>query len=131
MKKIFYVICSLAVVGCATTQTMNSHSNLPQAKGEVWVKPEQNGNSAVHVTVKNLQEPVTMEPNASTYVVWAQSSESSLAQNLGALKVDNKNEADLRTVTPFQKFDLFITAEPLATVQYPTGDRALWTSVKD
>ena len=119
--------------GCASTgsQMMNTDSRVPAAQGEVDAKQGDNGNTQLSVKVKHMAKPEAVEPMANTYVVWARdSSGSGNVQNLGALQVNDDLEGELDAVTPLKHFDVFVTAEPVATAQYPTGSKTLWTSVE-
>jgi hypothetical protein len=40
--------------------------------------------------------------------------------------VDNHRKATLKTITPLQTFQLFVTAEASGQVQAPTGTRLIW-----
>lgn len=124
-------IAATLIVGCASgTQAMNVSRTNPAAYGEVEAKEEANGNTRIKINVEHLARPEAVTPTASTYVVWAQDlSGSGEAQNLGALQVDDKLKGKFETITPLKKFDIFITPEPMTTAQYPTGDRALWSTV--
>lgn len=114
----------------SSTMLMNADRSVPAAQGEVTTREESNGNTAVKVSVKHMAQPQAVEPMASTYIVWAQDNTvNGAVQNLGALRVDERLEGELQAVTPMKRFDVFITAEPVATAQFPTGNKALWTRV--
>jgi hypothetical protein len=121
-----------AVTGCASSpQLMSADSRVPAAQGEVKAKDEDNGNTHLKVKVKHMAKPSAVEPMASTYVVWAQdNTNTGNVQNLGALQVDDDLEGEIEAITPMKRFDVFITAEPVATAQYPTGTKTLWTTVE-
>lgn len=122
----------LAAAGCASsTQLMSADSRVPAAQGEVKAKTEDNGNTHLKVKVKHMAKPNAVEPMAQTYVVWAQdTANTGNVQNLGALQVSDDLEGEIEAITPLKRFDVFITAEPLATAQYPTGVKTLWTTVE-
>ncbi len=127
------LVLALTGGGCGKTApqvkeplTMTSASSSPAAQGSVHVNPAANGNTDVLVEVKHLAPPGKTEQGAMTYVVWAQPrGEGSVAQNIGALKVDADLHGSLRTITPLKEFELFVTAEPSAEAQEPTGERVL------
>jgi len=122
----------LTIAGCASSpQIMSADTRVPAAQGEVKAKAEDNGNTHLQVKVKHMAKPNAVEPMAQTYVVWAQdNTNTGNVQNLGALQVDDDLEGEIEAVTPLKRFDVFITAEPVATAQYPTGTKALWTTVE-
>jgi hypothetical protein len=118
--------------GCASSpQIMSADSRVPAAQGQVKAKAEGNGNTRIDVKVKHMAKPNAVEPMAQTYVVWAQDNNNTgNVQNLGALHVDDDLEGEIEAITPLKRFDVFITAEPVATAQYPTGTKTLWTTVE-
>lgn len=120
------------VAGCASSpQIMSADSRVPAAQGEVKSKEESNGNTHLKVKVKHMAKPNAVEPMAQTYVVWAQdNTNTGNVQNLGALQVNDNLEGEIEALTPMKRFDVFITAEPVATAQYPTGVKTLWTTVE-
>lgn len=127
---VFMALVFLA--GCSGPQLMSTNSAVPAAEGTVKTTDEDNGNTKVDVKVKHLAKPDQVEPSAKTYVVWAQDNvNNGVVQNLGALQVDDDLEGELKSMTSLKSFDVFITAEPVATAQYPTGDKALWTTVSN
>lgn len=127
---------SLAVAallaGCASRPTMKMESGerIPAAEGHVAAKQGDNGNTKVQVAVKHLAKPEQVEEEASTYVVWAQDANGGDVYNLGALQLNDNLEGKLDTITPLKRFDVFVTAEPVATTRYPSGYKALWTHVE-
>jgi hypothetical protein len=115
-------------LGCGTSKVaLTASPTVPAAQGEVRLKQGDNGNHVLKVKVRHLADPEKI--GAREYVVWASPPETSQPQNLGALRVDKDLDGTLETVTPWQRFDLFITAEPTATAAQPTGQRVLWASV--
>lgn len=136
--KVLGTVLSLAaLVGCSSlglggnnSQAMHADTSVPAARGEVMAKEGDNGNTEMRVQVEHLAPPEAIVDDAKTYVVWAQDSENGeRVQNLGALRVDEKLKGELRAVTPLKRFDIFITPEPVATADTPSGDRVLWTTV--
>lgn len=117
------------LAACGTTAHLQNTPTVAAAQGSVKVKSGDNGNHRVKLDVKHLAPVNEIRADASTYVVWIQPEGATTAQNMGALQVDKDREAKLETVTPYKKFDLFVTAEPSTTVAQPTGERLLRTRV--
>lgn len=119
------------LAGCsrATVAEMNQSPNFAAATGEVRVKEERNGNSAVRVEVEHLPPTVTPGSGIQTYVVWAQDDYGGQPANLGALEVNEKRKGVLQAVTPLQHFNIFVTTEIQPAATAPTGERVLWASV--
>ena len=111
-------------------QELSAASDNPAARGNVSLADAGNGNTSLHVEVHHLAEPQKLTASATTFVVWAQSvAASATPQNLGAMSVDGNLDGQLTTVTPLRNFDVFITAEPSATVSEPSGHPLLSTRV--
>jgi hypothetical protein len=126
MTKVALAAGALALAGCATSKVaLNGTGNLAAAQGIVKASPTANDNTSLDITVQHLAQPNRVEPGATTYVVWARPQGSDMVQNLGALKVDGNLTGQLKTVTPYESFELFITAEPTAAVSRPRGDQVL------
>jgi hypothetical protein len=120
------IVMSLA--GCAATRT--SVALLPTseeraAMGKVDVSRDRNANTRVNVAVDHLAPPDRISPTATAYVVWAQPIEGGAPQNLGGLVLDKNLAGKLDTTTPLLDFNLWITAEPGARVEAPTGPTVL------
>ncbi len=130
----FFMIATLACLsGCSTsTWQLTNSPDLLAAQGKVKVLKEENGNRSVNLEVIHLPKPEKFFSSALTYVVWAapQDANGMTAQNLGAFTVNDKLEGNLKTVTPHEKFHLFVTAEASRTPTMPSGRKLLWTTVE-
>ena len=125
---------ALAVAGCASKPTsLETNDRTLAAQAEVKTEENSNGNTELQLSVRHLAKPEIVSEKASTYVVWAQPTrgDGGPVQNLGRLNLNDNLEGRFEAITPFKEFDLFITAEPIATVNYPTGYKALWTHVSE
>jgi hypothetical protein len=124
------IVCAFGA-GCAGIKVpLQSGPNNPAARGTLRVSTEDNQNTGIEVEVNHLAEPSRINPGASSYVVWVQPrATESQAQNLGALQVDRNLQGKLKTVIPYQDFRVFITAEPSAMVNEPSGDPVLWADI--
>jgi hypothetical protein len=129
-------LVSLTLVSCssAPTKPLSVSRNNLSGKGTVAVSHDANQNTKLKVEVDHLAPPERVSQEAKTYVVWITplgegAGETEQTQSLGALSIDNKLNGKLSAVTPFRAFDLFITAEPAATVAQPSGERMFWTQI--
>ena len=133
--------CSAALFSACSTAPLHlaASNKVPAAEGTVKVGETANDNTSIALNVKHMAPPQRVITDATTYVVWLRPSaavrspsgtDTKLAQNLGALRVDNNLNGSLDGVTPFRDFEIFITAEQSPTVTTPTGEPLLWTSVK-
>jgi hypothetical protein len=111
-------------MGCASRQTvrLNGSPQVPAAQGEVRVSSGENNNTRLRIDVHHLAEPQRIAPGATALVAWARPAfDGAAAQNIGALRVNEKLEGELETVTPHRNFDLIITAEQSPTAPLPSG----------
>jgi hypothetical protein len=98
------------------TWTMRASDTVPAAAGKVEVATEKDGNHSVKVEVKHMALPARAFEGTEAYVVWFKAENGSF-QNVGTLAVDKDLNGKLTTKTPFNRFDVLVTAEadPLAT----------------
>ncbi|RZA08858.1 MAG: hypothetical protein EOP11_03580 [Proteobacteria bacterium] len=84
----------------------------------------------MRLKVEHLARPEALGTEAKTYVVWVQDSATGEhVQNLGALKVNDSLKGSIRALTPLKRFDIFVTPEPMATAESPSGERVLWSTI--
>ncbi len=103
---------------------MMAGTDAPAAHGTVILKQGDNGNRQIEVKASSLARPDLLKPPENAYVVWLQEPGHE-PQNVGQLKVDDKGNGDLQTVTAFRRFKLFITAEENAQAHEPDGMQVL------
>ncbi len=98
------------------TWTMRGSDAAPAASGKVEVATEKDGNHSVKVEVKHMAPAARVFDGSEAYVVWFRAENGSF-QNVGTLAVDKDLNGKLSTKTPFNSFDVLVTAEadPLAT----------------
>ena len=81
--------------------------------------------------VKHLAPPEKVIVGATAFVVWVKDANSETdPHNLGALKVDENLHGSMKAVTSLRSFDLYVTAEPSATTDQPSGEPLLRTNVE-
>jgi hypothetical protein len=120
----------LALAGCAGITQLQPDPRIPAARGTVEAITGKNGNTKLQLAVKFLAEPVRVRPGSSVYVVWVQGPEpGARPQNLGALRVNQSLSGSLTTVTPLQRFSIFLTCEDYPAVETPTGEPLMFTQI--
>lgn len=110
------------------TVNLMAGADSPAAQGVVKYKTSGNGNTALQIDTRSLAAPSSLTPAENAYVVWIQPP-GQTTQNLGELKVNDKEQADLSTETAFKRFHIFITAEQNAQIQQPEGPTVLSADV--
>jgi len=108
---------------------MKTSSDLvPSAAGKVELDTDRNGNHVAKVRVYHLPDPEKLNPAKNAYVVWIQAKGKD-PENVGQLKVNEDLEGNLAATTPYNKFEVFITAEDNPKPDRPTGPEILRAEV--
>ena len=103
---------------------------VPAAKGRVEAERTDSGNTKLQVEVQHLAPAGRVAPGSQVYVVWAQRDKESAPQNIGALAVGNDRKGKLRTLTPLERFDVFLTPEPVPGATEPTNDPVMRSRIE-
>jgi len=103
--------------------------DIPAAKGKVNVEPEKDGSNKVKLEVEHVAPPQSVDPQATTYVVWLKP-EGAPPQNAGVLRVGEDRKGSFETKTPFDRFDMTVTAERETTAAQPSERRMLRAAVQ-
>ncbi|MGH9562684.1 MAG: hypothetical protein ACRD3S_14630 [Terracidiphilus sp.] len=109
---------------------MNPASAAPSAQGEIIVRQAPQGRLQLDIVTEHLVPPSALTPAGNVYVVWLQQPDDNPLE-LGELRVDKKLSGELRTVTAFKRFKIFITAEPNAQEIAPQAQPVLSADVAD
>jgi hypothetical protein len=126
-----FAVASSACGGTQKTNLTPTHLN-PAAQGKVETRRDENRNTEVDLEVKYMAPPQAVADNATVYVVWAKpiaAPEESTPQNLGSLVVGKDRKASLKTITPYEKFDLTVTPEPSGNVEKPSHEPVMKAKV--
>ncbi|HEX5411838.1 MAG TPA: hypothetical protein VFZ27_08235 [Terriglobia bacterium] len=105
----------------------NSHA-VPAATGVIHVSKDSNGNTKLQIQVKHLAQPSSLTPTKAAYVVWIEAS-GHPAKNQGVLKVGTDRSGTFETVTPYENFVVFVTAENSPQPVAPEGEKVLTANV--
>ncbi len=98
------------------------------AEGEVRFRRVSGNDVAIDLAVKHMKEPERLDPPAWAYVAWVRGSREEPAMNVGMISVAKDRTGELKAVTQLRRFEFFVTAEPSATVEEPSGEPLLWTN---
>ena len=123
MKKLksIILIAVIALLGsCATTVEFPVSSTVPGAAITVKKSKDKNGNYSIEIIAKNLASPERLSPPKNNYSVWL-TAENGSTNNIGQLINKNASKAILKTSTPFDPKEIFITAEEKGNLNYPNG----------
>lgn len=116
---------------CAQTVKFQNSSVVPAAQGNVKIKQDDNNNYRIEVTIKDLADIERLDPSKETYVVWMETRQGN-TENIGQLKstssiLSNQKKATLETVSSYEPFRIFVTAEHGTNVRYPSNQVILNT----
>ena len=124
---------ALAAAACSGTKTtpLVTTPASPAAQGQVETRRTANQNTEVDLEVRYMAPPEKVAKDATVYVVWAQPAAQDLPpQNVGSFVVSQDRKASLKTVTPYERFDLIVTPEPTGTVAAPTHEHVLKAKIE-
>jgi hypothetical protein len=119
----------LAVLAWAREDRLNNTGIAPAAEGKVITSTDPNGNTEVEVQVKHLAGADKLTPPRAVYLVWVQARGKD-PELLGALKVNDKLEASLKSATPYKEFDILVSAEDSAQATTPSSTVVLKGTVE-
>src|SRR5690242_1196466 len=121
---LFACLLTVALFSWAEDINLRPSAAVPGAQGRLSVGHDSNGNSSVKIQVNHLAQPNSLTPPATNYVVWIQP-ENRPAEPAGVLQVGKDLNGELTTTTPYQKFDIFITAESAPNPATPSGSEVM------
>lgn len=132
-----YVISALLCISiflqsCASGHAFAISQVVPEAKGSVKVKRDNNNNYNIDLSVIHLADPKRLTPAKELYVVWMET-ETDGVKNIGELTTSSSMlsktmKSSLSTVSTSRPTSFFITAEDKADLQSPSGVEVLRTS---
>lgn len=121
------LLAAAALAACAGGGPLRSSPAMGGAEGSARFTKSDDGDVVVEIKVEHLRDPERLDPAAWAYVAWARGT-SGVPLNLGPLSVSRDREGRLKAVTQLKSFELFVTAEPAADVERPSGEPLLWTA---
>lgn len=130
--KLLVNVLSLSVIlfltSCATTAKFPVSSVTPAAEITAKKTQDSNKNYVIEVVAKNLASADRVDPSKKNYSVWFVTDNGT--KNAGQLIIKNAKRASLKTSTPYDVKEIFITAEDQGDYSYPVGVEISRTSFK-
>jgi hypothetical protein len=123
---VFVAVLAL-LTSCATTAKFPVSSVTPAAEITAKKKQDKNKNYVIEVIAKNLASANRVDSTKKNYSVWIVT-ENNGTKNAGMLVNKNAKTASLKTATPFDVKEIFITAEDQGDYSYPVGIEIARTS---
>lgn len=122
-------LCTLVGVALAGQVPLVADPSIPAAAGNIDYLHDKNHNIKYHIETKHLARPDSLTPAKNAYVVWIQPRGKDPI-NAGVLTVDDKLTGSFRGTTPYQTFDVFITAEDSPSADHPSGTPLMKATVQ-
>ena len=120
IKSLVLIAIVALMTSCMTTVRFPVSSIVPAAEITVIKKHDKNNNYSIELTAKNLAKANRLNPQMNNYSVWIITDDGA-TKNIGQLTNRNAQKAVLKTITPFNFSEVFITAEEKGNLTYPTG----------
>ena len=102
---------------------------VPAAAGVLTTGHDMNGNVSIVLRIHHLAAPQNLSTSKNQYVVWIQHGDASPCK-AGFLEVGKNLDATFRGVTPFEEFQLWVSAEEDRDTSSPRGPEVMKVSVK-
>ncbi|MCO5252261.1 MAG: hypothetical protein M9949_12710 [Candidatus Kapabacteria bacterium] len=119
--RILAIIFAVALMAsCASTIKFPISQVTPAADITAKIKQDNNNNYIIEITALNLSAASRLNPPKNNYSVWVLVGNGE-TKNVGQLNHENAEKAFLKTVTPFEVKEIFITAEEQGNLAYPAG----------
>lgn len=114
-----YIFAAVLISACSRKVVFPTSEVVPAAEAVLKIDENKSNNYELELKVENLAEPDRLTPSRRNYVVWMVTKKHGTI-NIGNLKVNRKNKAELETVTPYKPVRIFITAEDGDKVVLPS-----------
>jgi len=120
----FLLILAVALLGsgCAKKVRFKALPLAGRGAAAAVVNLTYDRNNILEVKLSNVPDPAAIKAGYTRYVLWAMTADRQHAVNIGQLRVDEKKNAAIKTLTPLRTFILFITAEPAGDAMTPGPD---------
>ncbi len=131
MKTILTLFIGMMLISSCATSTKFPVSDItPAATIKASKDKDNNGNYRISEVANNLSSADRLASAKSVYVVWITTPQNG-TKNIGQLKNKNARKATLKTLTPFEPVEIFITAEDEGNASYASGPEITRTSFND
>lgn len=110
----------LLITSCVSSIKFPVSPLVPAAEISATKKETVNKNYDIEVTANYLANPNRLAPPKNFYVVWIVTDKNGI-KNIGQLIQNRTRKVVLKTTTPFNVKEIFITAEDRGNITVPTG----------
>ncbi len=126
-----FLVCSVAfavtLLGCSGPMEyqMEPGQRTASSEGLVSIDHDDNDNKFIEMSVAHLPPPSRLEEGMSTFVVWLTPQDSQVSYNMGQLRLGADRAGYIEFTTPFDAFELRVTAEVSPDVLDPSDQETL------
>lgn len=114
------IILAIILSSCSSFREFPVSDKTPGAELKVSITTDKYENNVIRIKTKYLVAPKRLNPSKSFYVVWIET-ELNGVMNVGRLTSKTSKTSFLRTLTPFEPAEVFITAEDNPLLTMPKG----------
>ena len=127
IKSLLIIGVAVLMTSCASTAKFPVSNTVPAAEITAMKKQDKHQNYIIELTAINLAEASRLSPQMNNYSVWIVADDGT-TKNIGQLTNKNAKKAVLKTSTPFNVREIFITAEEQGDLTYPSGNEITRTT---
>ena len=120
MKSIVLSVLMFVITSCATVVKFPVSTVEPAADITAKIKKNNQNNYVIEITANYLASVERLSPPKKTYVVWIVTKENGV-KNVGLLNSKNAKKLTFETLSSFEPYEIFITAEDEGTISTPSG----------
>ena len=117
---ILSLVIMLLITSCVTVRKFPVSATAPAADITATVKMDKQKNYIIKVTANYLASVERLSPPKRTYVVWIVTKDNGV-KNIGLLNSKNAQKIKFETLSSFEPYEIFISAEDDGSVSYPSG----------
>ena len=114
------IILIFLATSCVTTVKFPISTVEPAAEITTKITKDNQSNYVIQITANYLASVERLSPPKSTYVIWIVTKENGI-KNIGLLKSENAKKINFKTLSAFEPYEIFITAEDEGTISSPSG----------
>lgn len=119
-RSIILLILIFLATSCVTTVRFPISTIVPTAEITAKIKKDDQSNYVIQIKANYLASVERLSPPKSTYVVWIVTKENGI-KNIGLLNSENAKKITFKTLSAFEPYEIFITAEDEGTISVPAG----------
>jgi hypothetical protein len=120
IKNLAIIVVVVLMTSCTNAVKFPVSNTVPGADITVTKKQDKNKNYVIEVTAENLAEASRLNALNTNYSVWIVD-ENGAIKNVGQLISKDSKKTTLKTTTPYNVKEIFITAEEQGNLNYPQG----------